>query len=388
MPSEPRADSARSTLILTTILLAATAGAILLVGGGQALAGGVNCGDTITTDTTLNGDLVNCPNNGIVIGADGITLDLAGHRIDGDAAPAAGCDPETEWCDVGVANDGHDGVTIKDGSVQEFAFGVGAGDARENRVLRISSRRQVFFGAFVFGSARGLIRGGNFSHNTPPEGDGIGMFGCRHMRIVANEIRGNEGPGIHLGDSAKNVVKGNRFLRNGPSILIEGNGNRVRGNRIIGRAGILVGPGDRNVITGNHVSRASDSIAIEKGHHNLVAHNLVAHARGGEGIRLGISHPSIGGSENVVRGNRVKDSREDGFSVAVKENGSLLKRNVAVGAGDDGFDIQGPATKLTGNRAVRNHDLGIEAVPSAIDGGGNVARHNGDPRQCTNIACS
>jgi hypothetical protein len=22
-----------------------------------------------------------------------------------------------------------------------------------------------------------------------------------------------------------------------------------------------------------------------------------------------------------------------------------------------------------------------------IDGGGNVARHNGDPRQCTHIAC-
>jgi hypothetical protein len=37
---------------------------------------------------------------------------------------------------------------------------------------------------------------------------------------------------------------------------------------------------------------------------------------------------------------------------------------------------------------VRNGDLGIEAVRGVIDGGGNVARHNGDPRQCTNIACS
>jgi hypothetical protein len=36
---------------------------------------------------------------------------------------------------------------------------------------------------------------------------------------------------------------------------------------------------------------------------------------------------------------------------------------------------------------VRNHDLGIEAVRGVIDGGGNVARHNGDPRQCTNIVC-
>ncbi len=37
---------------------------------------------------------------------------------------------------------------------------------------------------------------------------------------------------------------------------------------------------------------------------------------------------------------------------------------------------------------MRNNDLGIEAVRGVADGGGNVARHNGDPRQCTNIVCS
>jgi hypothetical protein len=44
--------------------------------------------------------------------------------------------------------------------------------------------------------------------------------------------------------------------------------------------------------------------------------------------------------------------------------------------------------KLTSNRAVRNSDLGIEAVRGVNDRGGNVARHNGDPRQCTHIACN
>lgn len=40
------------------------------------------CGDTITVDTTLTRNLVDCPNNGLVIGAAGITLDLkrARHR--------------------------------------------------------------------------------------------------------------------------------------------------------------------------------------------------------------------------------------------------------------------------------------------------------------------
>ena len=69
------------------------------LGRRQALASHVGCGDTITADTTLDSDLVNCPNNGIVIGAEDVTLDLNGHRIDGDGTPAAGC--ARGFCDGG-----------------------------------------------------------------------------------------------------------------------------------------------------------------------------------------------------------------------------------------------------------------------------------------------
>ncbi len=75
----------------------------LAIGVSQASASPVSCGDTITTDTTLHHDLVNCPNNGILIGADHVTLNLNGHRIDGDGTPTAGCDPVTDFCDFGVA---------------------------------------------------------------------------------------------------------------------------------------------------------------------------------------------------------------------------------------------------------------------------------------------
>jgi parallel beta-helix repeat protein len=233
-----------------------------------------------------------------------------------------------------------------------------------------------------------LIRGGTFSHNIPPDGDGIGVFESRHIRFVDNEIRDNEGPGIHLGDdSSHNVIRQNTFERNGPSVSIEGNANYVNDNRVAGGAGILA-TGDRNVITENHVSRALDSIALDDGRHNLVAHNLVARARGTQGISVGHNRPPIGGGGDVVRENRVMNSRGDGFNVSRYDNNSVVKRNVAIGAGDDGFDLNGPSTKVTGNRALRNHDLGIAAAPSSIDGGGNVARHNGDPTQCTNVACS
>jgi hypothetical protein len=105
------------------------------------------------------------------------------------------------------------------------------------------------------------------------------------------------------------------------------------------------------------------------------------------GIRLGISNPFLGDAHNVVRGNLVKGSRVDGFLVNAKDDHSLLRHNTARGAGDDGFDVESRSTTLTRNRAVRNGDLGIEAVRGLIDGGGNKASGNGDPRQCTHIVC-
>jgi hypothetical protein len=74
--------------------------------------------------------------------------------------------------------------------------------------------------------------------------------------------------------------------------------------------------------------------------------------------------------------------------VLKKDTDSLLFGNIARGAGDDGFDVESRSATLTRNRAVRNADLGIEAVFGVIDGGGNIARNNGNPAQCTNIFCS
>ena len=253
-------------------ILAVALGCGLALGAGQASANHVSCGDEITADTTLDSDLVNCENNGIVIDADDITLDLNGHRIDGDGTEFPGCDPKTELCDFGIANDGHDGVTVRDGSVREFGIGVLVGGARENRVLNITSSSHDVFGAVVGGSSRSVIRGGSFSRNIAPEGDGIGLFGSDHIRIVRNKIRRNPGPGIHVFDSTANLIKGNRFARNGPGLPIEADRNRVRRNRFSRDEGIIV-LGSRNVVARNRLTRGG--IAVENGRGNLVARNVV-----------------------------------------------------------------------------------------------------------------
>jgi parallel beta-helix repeat protein len=368
-------------------------GCCLAFGAGPASANHVSCGDRITADTTLDTDLVNCPNHGIVIAADGVTLDLNGHLVDGDGTPAANCDAQKEPCDFGLFNDGHDGVTVKHGSVREFAsgvlFGTASGRARHNRVLGVSATRNQFAGLGIFSQVRSLVRNSSGDGSLDREGSGMQLGDANHVRIMNNSFRHNAHNGLVAFESNRNVIEGNLFLRNDDEAILMEGGNRFRitRNRVVRNGGgITLGPGSRNVIIGNRVSRGRDGIRIEKGHDNLVAHNVVVAAR--TGIRLGIHEPFIGGARNVVRRNLVRDSRVDGFVVLKKDTDSLLFGNIARGAGDDGFDVESRSATLTRNRAVRNVDLGIEAVFGVIDGGGNIARNNGNPAQCTNIFCS
>jgi hypothetical protein len=63
----------------------------------------VHCGETLTKRVRLKADLVDCPGDGLIVGASGITIDLNGHTIDG--VPVAGCGvPATPR--QGIRNDG------------------------------------------------------------------------------------------------------------------------------------------------------------------------------------------------------------------------------------------------------------------------------------------
>src|SRR5437660_12844162 len=95
--------------------------AALTVVGGLAFAPAayathVTCGMTITTNTTLDSAVGPCANNGIIIGANGITLNLNGFRVFGTPNPGD---------KAGVLLQGRTGVTVTgQGSVTDFDGGV------------------------------------------------------------------------------------------------------------------------------------------------------------------------------------------------------------------------------------------------------------------------
>ena len=327
------------------VLLAATVSFSALdavVDGRLVLAGPLSCGDTITADTTLDSDLLDCANNGIVIGGDDITLDLNGHTIDGDGALVDPC-PENEVCDVGVVNDGHNGVRIKGGTVTEFGFGVFLFGARRNGLSDLSTVENVFSGILLVEAARTRVRGSTSSRNAGRDsGVGITLFESHNNRIADNTLSDNAELGIHLIQSDHNYVGHNRVRRNPEDgIILQGDRNQIVGNRVV-----------RNSIT---ITLFTDN----------------AHAAG-----------------NVVRRNSVRRAPRGGIAIDPAVERTVVKRNHVFRAGAHGILVGNPTTTLTRNEARYNHRLGIRAVEGVIDGGGNRASGNGDARQCVNISCS
>ncbi len=72
-----------------------------------------------------------------MIGADNIVLNLNGHTIDGDAIPSP------TGIEAGIRLQAHHGVTITQGTVQEFDTGVLLHAATENRLRHLTTLRNA-----------------------------------------------------------------------------------------------------------------------------------------------------------------------------------------------------------------------------------------------------
>jgi parallel beta-helix repeat protein len=405
-------------------LLAAAMLSLALVPGVQAAKPvQVNCGETITEDTKLANDLTDCPNNGIVIGAHDITLDLNGHTVDGPGFECPGC--------VGIDNRaGHPGLTVEDGSVQEFEVGVLSVGGRDHLVRRLAVSRNGdgidlvfatdsevtgnsldgnFFGIFVggtdniriarnsvsefaelggcgvevAGSERVLVAGNSVLATDPGvaiAGETCGIcvcFGSSHNRIERNSVSGNGFAGVRMEFSDDNSLERNHIFRNGIGVTLIGDRNSISRNRVVDTGAACEDCG------------GNIGISFEGGHGNLIANNIVERSHDGPGIQFAAfepeTPPAIG---NTARSNVVRNGGFDGILVESTAADTLLERNTASHNGDDGIDVESPATTLSRNTANRNHDLGIEAVPGVADGGGrNRASGNGNPLQCTNVFC-
>jgi large repetitive protein len=368
--------------------------------GGARSGMSLSCGATITVSTRLDRDLVNCPNNGITIGADNITLDLNGHVIDGDGTEFPACPPD-QPCDVGVVDLDHHGVRVTGGRVREFALGALVVGAADSRITRLDLSNHAFSGLVVADSARTAIDGLTASANgLTTDQAGISVFDSRELTFRKNTVVANGDIGLFISGLDDSILEGNSLSRNPEAAILldHGNGNEFSRNRVSrGGDGIIVS-GDRNTVAGNllvdtglcvgECGNGGYGISLEGGTGNVVEGNAVARSHQA-GIRVA-SFEEFGGPPtigNVVRRNLIQGSVFDGLLVETTATDTLVELNTAVGAGDDGIEIDNAAATLTRNLAARNGDHGIEAIAGVTDGGGNRAVANGNPIQCVSVAC-
>jgi parallel beta-helix repeat protein len=304
-------------------LAASVACVLVAIAPGTAPAAHVGCGAVVTQDTTLDSDLVDCPANGVHIAGSGVTLDLAGHTIDG----AGGA--------FGVVTTGRSfGVTVTGGRVRGFHIAV-AGEGG---------------GQFV---ARDLEVSG--SHN----GIRLGTTSAVVARVLA---WGNDGSGLNMSGSRNVLVIDSVMVANGAGVSAPAVGSSRLERNFFGW----------NTFHGLRGAGMSDSVLLG---------NRV-HANGTVGIRL-----EEGSSGNVLSGNRVSGSGTDGIMLAEDSGDNRLERNRSVRNGADGFDLAGAGATLVRNRADRNAGLGFDAPLGVAIDVRNAARHNGDSRQCVGVDC-
>src|SRR5262245_25969852 len=174
----------------------------------------VNCGDTITTNTVLDSDL-SCGGDGIIIGAPNIRLNLNGHTVSGSNAG------------TGINNpSGHDGITVRNGTVQGFFVGIALLGSRDSRLAELDVKGNAAGIFLAFDSDRNQVE------RCDATGNGTGSFvqsGSDQNEITRNRIQLNTASGVAIDNSDDNKVRDNDINSNtGGGIFITGGADRTR----------------------------------------------------------------------------------------------------------------------------------------------------------------
>jgi hypothetical protein len=412
--------------VRTFAVLAAALAAGLAVPA-AAPAATVTCGQVLTQDTLVSNDLT-CDGPGLVAGADGIVIDLGGHRI--ARRPLEDC--PVCGVDAGVDTNGFVEVQVRRGEIRRFGCGVqlrGSSSTVSRLVLRrnetgvcVEGARHRVLSTTVQGGFSGVAgfgqRGTTIDRLTTestgaavsffdPEGFGGGVTITRSRlvgnvsvepavgtRITDNVLEGaNYSSGVYVarGDDTTWVAR-NRITDADVGIQVQNSaagGAHVVRNRIVGARlwGIVsqffgfddpYGDGGGDQLVRNTVLDSGVGVQLQGVNGAVVRDNVIGRARQGNGGGVVVEYGTSGA---LVAGNRIVANDGDGVRVGQITADVLLRGNTASRNGGDGFDVRSDSAVLRGNRALRNDGWGIIGV-RGVSGSGNAATGNG-AGQCT-----
>ena len=258
----------------------------------------VFCGQVVTQSIIVNNDLADCLWDGIVVGAPGITIDLNGHLIDGKGVGA------------GIRNDGFDSVTIRNGIVEDFDYGVMLNQGTTRNIVEDITVQKNQESGIVLGRPYPV----DPALPQPPEppssyDSNVDSNTVRHNRILVND------QGVWLTNKAQsNLIKDNDIAVNGnDGIWVDrANENRIESNEIMMTSGegVLLEGASGNTIIGN---------AIEE--------------NGGGGVKVGLttSGTTVGlpSNDNVVEGNSFFENGGNAIELEGKSDSYVYRQRRA-----------------------------------------------------------
>jgi parallel beta-helix repeat protein len=202
----------------------------------------------VSQSFTLANDMT-CPGDGMVIVADGVTVDLGGHTLTGP-----GMGPQTwplpQLDSVGVRVGGHTSVTIRNGKTIAFSTGVYFIDMESSSIENVTTLRNRF-GFYIHASQKITVKDSDVEFNiyglhlqntddsiltnnllarqtyNSPGGYGLYLYASSRNRVTDNTIDSNINWGIWFSDAKENVIFHNNVVGNNPPVSDNTEGSNV-----------------------------------------------------------------------------------------------------------------------------------------------------------------
>jgi parallel beta-helix repeat protein len=268
---------------------------------GVAFADHLSCGDVLTEDTVLDADLQNCPGDGLILAANGITLDLNGFTIDGDETSGA----LGGGAGVRVRPGATDTAVVGPGLIQEFSEGVVLDSNSGGAVIGVSLDRNTR-GIALANASDALIQG-NTVTNSWLDGIRLDGFGTRDNTVKANRLKDNV-----FGLAVSSGASGNLLVS-----------NTISGSRHWGIA--FFGGATDNTAEHNHALFNGEGVHVSSGSTGTELVRNVANHNAGNGFTILDQHAFLRGNvanRNGGYGIYAPNGYADGGGNVTRNNGT------------------------------------------------------------------
>ncbi|HYF98982.1 MAG TPA: right-handed parallel beta-helix repeat-containing protein [Candidatus Saccharimonadales bacterium] len=192
----------------------------------------LSCGQVIKQSVKLTANL-DCKTDGIIVGADGITIDLNGFTLSG---------PGEKSSKVGIMFADNDEVTVQGpGTIKSFQAGALFSGGEDNKIYRVTFTENEI-AVFETGSKNVVIEDNLMFGNSI----GVAAHSSSGSKLTTNLFKSNDLAGVTLVNSAANELSMNTIQGSVNGIFLDGQStaNNVNSNNVLQNRGVDLNNGN------------------------------------------------------------------------------------------------------------------------------------------------